>query len=83
MSEYICELPFEDVESFESGNTQIPVREHITRCKDCWYFWPGVSDIVTDWCLREGGHNTTPQDFCSNAKPVDRSSNATKEANNE
>lgn len=68
MNEYVCELPFDDVESFGSGNIQIPVHERVTRCRDCRFFWPGVSDGATDWCSRVG-HGTTPYDFCSQGIP--------------
>lgn len=65
MSEYVCELPFDDVESFGSGNIQIPVHERVTRCRDCRFFWPGVSDAAIDWCSFGDGRSTTPSDFCS------------------
>lgn len=71
MSEYVCELPFDDVVSFVSGNIRIPVRERITRCKHCGYFWPGVADVAVDWCSCGDGHGTTPNDFCSRAEPVE------------
>lgn len=70
MSEYVCELPLDDMVSFMSGTVRIPVRERVTRCRDCEHFWPGVSDGDTDWCSRGYGHGTTPSDFCSLAEPV-------------
>lgn len=71
MSEYVCELPLDDMVSFMSGTVRIPVHERVTRCKDCRFFWPGVSDVAVDWCSCGDGHGTTPQDFCSLAEPVE------------
>lgn len=76
MSEYVCELPFDDVESFGSGNIQIPVREHVVRCNDCRFFWPGVAEVAVDWCSFGDGCSTTPSDFCSHAEPVEEASDA-------
>ena len=40
MGEYVCELPVEGMLSFVSGTAEIPVREHLVRCKDCEHFDP-------------------------------------------
>ena len=40
MAEYVCELPVEDMLSFVSGTTTIPVHERIVRCRDCEHFTP-------------------------------------------
>lgn len=76
MSEYVCELPFDDVVSFGSGNIQITVRERITRCGDCVFFEPVVADVAIDWCSCGDGHGTTPQDFCSLAEPIEEACDA-------
>lgn len=73
MSEYMCELPFDDVVSFGSGNIQIPVRERITRCKDCMH----LKDVylINDfgdphlWCSLSA-NEMKPSDFCSLAEPI-------------
>lgn len=71
MSEYVCELPFDDVVSFVSGSVRIQVYERITRCRDCVFFEPGVADVATDWCTFGDGRSTTPYDFCSLAEPIE------------
>lgn len=69
MSEYVCELPIDDMVSFVSGTVRIPVHERVTRCNSCRFFWPGFADVAVDWCSRGDGHGTTPNDFCSLAEP--------------
>lgn len=79
MSEYVCELPLDDMVSFVSGSVRIPVRGRVTRCRDCVCLYPkeqvdGSADWCdnygADWCVRYDrpmdGH-----DFCSLAKPRD------------
>lgn len=70
MSEYVCELPFDDVESFGSGNIQIPVRERITRCKDCSHLRCIYLDDIGQylWCSLSA-NDIEPNDFCSFADP--------------
>lgn len=65
MSEYVCELPLDDMVSFVSGNIQIPVRERVVRCKDCIY----LKDIGKYlWCSLSA-NEIEPNDFCSLAEP--------------
>ncbi|MCI6273919.1 MAG: hypothetical protein MR611_04540 [Coriobacteriaceae bacterium] len=71
MSEYVCELPIDGMRSFVSGNVRIPVGERVTRCRDCAFFEPGVSEAAVDWCSWGEGRPMAPYDFCSLAEPRD------------
>lgn len=75
MAEYVCELPIEDMVSFVSGTTTIPVHERIVRCRDCRHMhivraWTGM-DAPECWlhASRETGalgkNWTDPNGFCA------------------
>ena len=73
MSEYVCELPLDDMVSFVSGSVRIPVLERITRCKDCMHFKDVylINDIGGPylWCSLSA-NEMKPSDFCSLAEPI-------------
>ena len=50
MAEYVCELPVEDMLSFVSGTTTIPVRERIVRCRDCESAREHYEGMDVWWC---------------------------------
>lgn len=71
MSEYVCELPFDDVVSFGSGNIRIPVHECITRCRDCVHFWSDGGYCHAFGC------ETKDNGFCSLAEPIGEADHGT------
>lgn len=64
MNEYVCEV-------MQPEPVVVDVHERVTRCKDCRFFWPGVANVAVDWCSLGDGHDATPMDFCSQAKPME------------
>lgn len=68
MAEYVCELPIDDMASFVSGTTTIPVHERIVRCRDCKHYVPDHDPIDPGWpmmCDDSGRDMVEPYGFCA------------------
>lgn len=74
MNEYVCELPFDDVVSFGSGNIQIPVRERITRCEACEYYEYSSGELPNECLLFD--YPTGLHCFCSSGRPREEACDA-------
>lgn len=66
MAEYVCKLPVDGMVSFMSGNTTIPVREEVVRCRDCKYC---MSYWQSDYCDYFSHVTNDPDGFCSWGTP--------------